>query len=75
MSEFRDHLLLKMAMLGRPIDNLTIDFSGHVPTILRKLADQIEENEIQVRRAIISSRADAPDLQNIDLVTTTKHSP
>ena len=73
MSKFQDQILKSLRELGEPIDVLNIDFSHHVPKLLRSWADQIESGEISVKKAVLTfDAANSPDLQSIEIITTNK---
>lgn len=73
MSKYQDEILSKLCEIGKPIDVVNIDFSHHVPKLLRSWADQIESGEISIKNAVLTiDAAKSPDLQTINIVTTNQ---
>lgn len=74
MEDFSEKILNQLRSVGKPIDVVNVDFSHHVPTLLRSWAAEIESGDISVKQAVVIIDALSPDLQKINLVMTNKKS-
>lgn len=68
MKDTQQQLLQMISGLGTPIEILSIDFSAHVPKMLRDFADRIENNQMAVEKAVFIVDKCEPHLQKIELI-------